>query len=217
VSAESAFQPLSGCPQDQHLRWQRRGPNVRRAAEVPSPRALAVFSDFEPPRGLETRGGAPASGKAGLRDRPYRRSDLPAWDSAYAPQMGGVKQVPRAQGQRRHLAPTGLDRTAFTGRETGLEPPSDSGEGTDVGRAAETPTPRAVAHFFFEPSRALRPYLFWCPSLKASPCPIEESPCSRKAERFDRLRGRSDQARIRTRLRPSDAGVKRFRRALGRC
>jgi hypothetical protein len=65
VSAESAFQPLSGCPQDQHLRWQRRGPNVRRAAEVPSPRALAVFSDFEPPRGLETRGGHRPLGRPG--------------------------------------------------------------------------------------------------------------------------------------------------------
>jgi hypothetical protein len=71
--------------------------------------------------------------------------------------------------------------------------------GADVRRPAETLTPGAVARFSFEPPRALGPYLLWSRMLEASPGPS-------KAERFDRLRGRSDQARVGTRLRPSNGG-----------
>ena len=52
-------------------------------------------------------------------------------------------------------------------------------------RPARKLTPGAAALFFFEPPRALGPCNPWFSSL-------EEPPGSSKAERFNRLRGRSD-------------------------
>lgn len=58
--------------------------------------------------------------------------------------------------------------------------------GADARRPVEKVTPGAAALFSFEPSRALGSCPPWCSSLK-------ESPGSSKAERFDLLRGWSDQ------------------------
>ncbi len=67
---------------------------MKRPADLVPPGAVAVSSGFEPPRGLDGFARALTSAEAKLRDRPYRRSDLPAWALAYPPQMGGVKQIP---------------------------------------------------------------------------------------------------------------------------
>jgi hypothetical protein len=100
VSAEATFQRLSRRPQERRARWQRRGAEGGRPAELLTPGAVARFS-FEPPRALgpslpwySSLEESPGSSEAERCDRLRGRSDQPAWDLAYPPKKGGVKQFP---------------------------------------------------------------------------------------------------------------------------
>jgi hypothetical protein len=110
VSAEATFQRLSRRPQERRARWQRRGAEGGRPAELLTPGAVARFS-FEPPRALgpslpwySSLEESPGSSEAERCDRLRGRSDQPASDLAYPPKRGGASNFPAASRDIPHSA-----------------------------------------------------------------------------------------------------------------
>ena len=147
------------------------GPDVRRPALISASGVAAVSSGFQPLRVLRSPLCLRPSLKAAASFR-----EAESYDRLYGRQRPARVRITLRSS-------TGeVKRNQRAPRITMCK----ERRGSDARRPTQESTPGAVALFSFEPSRALWPSLPWRSCLKESPGPGE-------AERFDQLRGRSDQ------------------------